>query len=148
MKVSSAVSSFGVGAASMWPIQLLDQCPAARVPRSNPDTLRSSSSVGQLMYSPSPMTRKSARSSIEPWRRLGNHASGTIRVRPSARCTTSSSSVTLISTARGLVSTAKEVIPSLHDSGVVFANDALHLRELVGSEASGFRQLDRRQPEL
>jgi hypothetical protein len=52
------------------------------------------------------------------------------------------------STARGLVSTAKEVMPRLHDIGVIVTHKSLHLCQLVRRETSGLGQSERRKPKL
>jgi hypothetical protein len=52
------------------------------------------------------------------------------------------------STARGLVSTAKEVMPRLHDIRVILTHKSLHLRQLVRRKTSGLGQPKRRKPKL
>jgi hypothetical protein len=52
------------------------------------------------------------------------------------------------STARGLVSTAKEVMPRLHDIRVILTHNSLHLCQLVRRETSGLGQPERRKPKL
>src|SRR5258708_38878763 len=94
------------------------------------------------------MMRIAARCSGDAWRRRGNHARGTDRVRPSTRRRMSSSSVTFTSVARAAVSTATELIPSLHDLLVSRFDDTLDLPQFMSGEPIGLRQPERRQPEL
>src|SRR5438270_4282135 len=58
----------------VWRLFQLD----ARTPRNKPATLKSSSSSGQLMYSPSPIRRRFARSAADAWSKRRKHANGTI----------------------------------------------------------------------
>jgi hypothetical protein len=122
--------------------------PATAVPRKSPLTLRSSSTLGQWMPSPSPSSSQSARCSGVARRRRGNQASGAEIRRPSARTTVNSSSVTCTCRAKGLGSTAKELMPSLQESLVVICYEPHELTQLMRCEADRGRQCDRLEPEL
>ena len=121
---------------------------ATGVPRKSPLTLRSSSTPGQWMPSPSPSSSQSARCSGVARRRRGNHASGAEIRRPSARTTINSSSVTSTCRARGLGSTAKELMPSLLESLFVVCYEPREFTQLVRCEASRRGQCDGLEPEL
>jgi hypothetical protein len=71
-----------------------------RRPAKRPETLKSSSSSGQCINAPPPVTGNLLRSSGVPCHKRGYHASGTIIVRPSTRSTTNESSVTVTFCAR------------------------------------------------
>jgi hypothetical protein len=128
--------------------QMISVQPATGVPRKSPLTLISSSAPGQWMPSPSPSSSQSARCSGVARRRRGNQASGVEIRRPSARTTVNSSSVTSTCRARGLGSTAKELMPSLQESLLVVCYEPHDFTQLMRGEAYRGRQCDGLKPEL
>ncbi len=108
---------------------------AERAPRRSPSALRSSSTSGQWIPAPSPRSSKRARCSRVALRRRGNQARGVARRRPSARTTTSSSSVTVTSLIRGSTLGIEKATPCLLELVPSFLDDALNLAEF-----------DRREP--
>lgn len=103
---------------------------AEGTPRSNPSALRSSSTSGQWIPAPSPRSSKRARCSGVALRRRGNQARGVARRRPSARTTTSSSSVTVTSLIRGSTLGIEKAMPCLLELVSSFLDDALDPTEL------------------
>ena len=122
--------------------------PATGVPRNRPFTLRSSSALGQWMPSPSPNSSHSARCSGDARRRRGNQASGAEMRRPSARTTVNSSSVTSTCRARGLYSTAKELMPLLQKNLVVIGYQPHKLAQFICGKTTRRRQGNWLEPEL
>ncbi len=110
-------SSCGSPSASRTAVQTARRgASGAAVPRRRPATLRSSSTSGQWMPCPSPRRRQFSRWSELAWSNRGNHASGTVKRRPSARSTTRSSSSIATSTARGsALGPEEELMPCLQE---------------------------------
>ena len=122
--------------------------PATDVPRNRPFTLRSSSALDQWMPSPSPNSSQSARCSGDARRRRGNQANGAEMRRPSARTTVNSSSVTSTCRARGLYSTAKELMPLLQKNLFVIRYQPHKLAQLIRGKTTRRRQGNWLEPEL
>jgi len=120
----------------------------AGVPLSSPSTLRSSSTSGQWMPSPLPRSSQLFLCSAVASRSRGNHARGTQSTRPSARLTTSSSSVQETSWARGLTLTAEVLIPSLQELNLMLENEDANLAKLLRRKVGGPRERDGLQPVL
>jgi hypothetical protein len=101
-----------------------------RDPLSKPATLRSSSASGQWIPSPSPSSSQRCRCSSEALSSRGNHSNGTASLRPSARSTRSSCSVTSTCLAKGRTSTVEVCIPALQEFCPILLNS---LRNPVNS---------------
>src|SRR2546428_60113 len=95
-----------------------------------PSTLMSSSTSGQWMPCPAPISRKLARWGGVASESRQDQARGTLMTRPSARCATISSFVTRTSRIRGSPPAAV-VIPRLHDLLVMLSNDLAYPSQLV-----------------
>src|SRR5438552_2485795 len=87
-----------------------------------PSTLMSSSTSGQWMPCPAPISRKLARCAGVASESRHDQARGTLMTRPSARHATISSLVTRTSRMRGS-GPAAVLIPRLHDLLVMLSND-------------------------
>jgi len=107
----------------------------AGVPLSSPSTLRSSSTSGQWIPSPLPSSSQCLLCSGVASRRRGNHARGTESTRPSARLTTSSSSVQETSWARGLTPASEKAMSA-----------EAYRRERGGNRIPAARPLPARRP--
>src|SRR5438094_3677816 len=131
-------------------IQRVNDCALSplRRPASKPSTPICSSSSGHSIAYPSPSNCQCCRSAGAPCTRRGYHASGTIRLRPSARSTVSLSSVTVTCTATGSVSSTKVVMPRLKESCLVLHHQSRDTVDLVCSKATIGRERHRLQPEL
>ena len=109
----------------------------------------SSSSDGQWMPMPGPISSHCLRSAGVPSARRGYQASGTETTRPSWSATTSASAVTFTSAARGLSVAGLEVVmPRLHQMRLVCPNDVFDLGQLIRRKTVVVFQPNRRQPEL
>src|SRR5881296_3373279 len=95
-----------------------------------PSTLMSSSTSGQWIPCPEPISRKLARSAGVASESRQDQARGTLMTRPSARDATISSFVTRTSRIRGSAPAAV-VIPCLHDLLVMLSNDLADPGQLV-----------------
>src|SRR6266542_4627517 len=120
----------------------------AGVPRRIPATLRSSSTSGQWMPSPSPRSCQFDRCAGDAWSRRGNQASGTLTLRPSTSDTVSSSSVTRTSCARGTASTTEELIPCLQKPLSILHHDTLDRAQFGSRKPASRSQPNRIQPEF
>ena len=110
--VGPALHSYSAGV-RREAIQRANDCelsPLCR-PASRPSTPICSSRSGHSIAYPSPSNCQCCRSAGDPCTRRGYHASGTTRLRPSARSTVNLSSVTFTYTATGSVSSTKVVMP-------------------------------------
>src|SRR5713101_6415935 len=119
-----------------------------RRPASRPSTPICSSRAGHSIAYPSPSNCQCCRSAGDPCTRRGYHASGTTRLRPSARSTVSLSCVTVTCTATGSVSSTKVVMPRLKESCLVLHNKPRDPADLVCSKATIDHECHRLQPEL
>jgi hypothetical protein len=119
-----------------------------RDPLSKPATLRSSSASGQWIPSPSPSSSQRCRCSSEALSSRGNHSNGTASLRPSARSTRSSCSVTSTCLAKGRTSTVEVFIPALQEFCPILLNQSPQLGQFVAGKTSRPSQPDRFQPEL
>jgi len=107
----------------------------------------SSSSSGQWMPSPEPIRRQLDRCARVPWSNRGNHAIGTVMVRPSDNSTAKLSLPTV--TRRAISSWFPEVLmPCSQYQFLVFADELFYLANLHRSKSVIVRQLDRTQPKL
>jgi len=105
-------------------------------PASNPEMLMSSSSAGQWMPTPPPISRQFWRSRGVPCARRGYHLIGTDRVRPSRKTTSSILLVTRTSCTRtGVSSIAEEVMPSPQQFLSMFLNERRDASQFVSFEA-------------
>src|SRR6266480_774460 len=95
-----------------------------------PSTLMSSSTSGQWMPCPAPISRKLARWGGVASESRQDQARGTLMTRPSARCATISSFVTRTSRIRGSPPAAV-VIPRLHDLLMMLSNDLAYPSQFV-----------------
>src|ERR1019366_2791053 len=112
-------------------------------------TLTSSSRPGQWIPSPPAMRRQLVRSAGVPCAKRGNHASGTVIVRPSASSATRASSLTLTLWASASLSSAPEVlIPSPQQESRVFRDQFFDDSNLPAAETTALLQADRLQPNL
>ncbi len=110
-------------------------------PPSSPATEMSSSRASHEMPTPPPMSLQFRRSTGVAFARRGNHSSGTLKVRPSAKATTSSHSPKLTPVASAeTLGIAKELIPLILEQYVAILNFTADFGKLVGSKAS--RTLD------
>src|SRR5881227_1761461 len=112
-----------------------------------PSTLMSSSTSGQWMPCPAPISRKLARWGGVASESRQDQARGTLMTRPSARCATISSFVTRTSRIRGSAPAAV-VIPRLHDLVVMLSNDLTDTCQLVCCKPMVPRENQRLEPEL
>src|SRR2546427_8987151 len=112
-----------------------------------PSTLMPSSTSGQWMPCPAPISRKLARWGGVASESRQDQARGTLMTRPSARCATISSFVTRTSRIRGSPPTAV-VIPRLHDLLVMLSNDLAYPSQLVCCKPMVPREHQRVEPEL
>src|SRR5215831_16502993 len=119
-----------------------------RRPASKPSTPICSSRSGHSIAYPSPSNCQCCRSAGDPCTRRGYHASGTTRLRPSAKSTVNLSSVTVTCTATGSVSSTKVVMPRLKESCLVLHNKPHDTADLVSSKATIDHEYHRLQPEL
>src|ERR1700683_1166838 len=97
---------------------------------------------------PRPISRHFRRWSSVASNRRGNHVSGAASSRPSARITTSWSSVTVTSTAVASSLTAEVDIPCLQEAYAVFDHEGQQTVKFVGSKTVGLHKVNRLQPEL
>ncbi len=118
-----------------------------RWPASSPAMLRSSSTCGQRIPSPSPRSSHCARCTGVASARRGYHASGTAIRRPSRSETTISSTVTSTSLARG-PSTVEELIPSLLEASAIHTDVVSNLIQFLCRKAAGRCQFQGAQPDL
>src|SRR5262245_9718120 len=119
-----------------------------RRPASSPSTPICSSRSGHSIAYPSPSNSQCCRSAGDPCTRRGYHASGTIRLRPSARSTVNLSSVTVTCTMPGSVSSTKVVMPRLKESYLVLHHKSCDTAYLVCAKAAIGHKRHRLQPEL
>src|SRR5262245_45753482 len=119
-----------------------------RRPASSPSTPICSSRSGHSIAYPSPSNCQCCRSAGDPCTRRGYHASGTIRLRPSARATVNFSSVTVTCTTTGSVSSTKVNMPRLKESCLMLPHKPCDTAHLVGSKAAIGHKRHRLQPEL
>src|SRR5712664_1832286 len=112
-----------------------------------PSTLMSSSTSGQWIPWPPPISRKFARWAGVASESLQDQAKGTLMTRPSARDATISSFVTRTSRIRGSAPAAV-VIPCLHDLLVIPPNKLADPSQLVCGKPMVPREHQRFQPEL
>jgi hypothetical protein len=131
-------------------IQRANDCELSplRRPASRPSTPICSSRSGHSIAYPSPSNCQCCRSAGDPCTRRGYHASGTTRLRPSARSTVNLSSVTFTCTATGSVSSTKVVMPRIKESCLVLHNKSRDTANLVCSKAAIGHKRHRLQPEL
>src|SRR5437879_11910578 len=112
-----------------------------------PSTLMSSSTSGQWMPCPAPISRKLARWAGVASESRQDQARGTLITRPSARYATISSFVTRTSRIRGSAPAAV-VIRRLHDLLLMLSNDLADPSQLVCCKPIVPREHQRAQPEL
>src|SRR5712691_5050317 len=112
-----------------------------------PSTLMSSSTSGQWIPCPEPISRNLARCAGVASESRHDQARGTLMTRPSARHATISSLVTLTSRMRGS-GPAAVLIPRLHDLLVMLSNDLADPSQLVSRKPVVAREHQRLQPEL
>src|SRR5437870_5930841 len=112
-----------------------------------PSTLMSSSTSGQWMPCPAPISRKLARWGGVASESRHDQARGTLMTRPSARHATISSLVTRTSRMRGS-GPAAVLMPRLHDLLVMLSNDLADPSQLVSCKPVVAREHQRLQPEL
>src|SRR5207249_2558517 len=112
-----------------------------------PSTLMSSSTSGQWMPCPAPISRKLARWAGVASESRQDQARGTLITRPSARYATISSFVTRTSRIRGSAPAAV-VMPRLHDLLLMLSNDLADPSQLVCCKPMVPREHQRAQPEL
>src|SRR5438874_4439440 len=112
-----------------------------------PSTLMSSSTSGQWMPCPAPISRKLARWAGVASESRQDQARGTLITRPSARYATISSVVTRTSRIRGSAPAAV-VMPRLHDLLLMLSNDLADPSQLVCCKPMVPREHQRAQPEL
>ena len=131
-------------------IQRANDCALSplRRPASRPSTPICSSSSGHSIAYPSPSNCQCCRSAGDPCTRRGYHASGTTRLRPSARSTVNLSSVTVTCTATGSVSSTKVVMPRLKKSCLVLHHKSRDPADLVCAKATIGHERHRLQPKL
>jgi len=117
-----------------------------RRPARRPSMPICSSRAGHSIAYPSPSNCQCCRSAGDPYTRRGYHASGTTRLRPSARSTVSLSSVTVTCTATGAVSSTKVVMPRLKESCLVLHNQSRDPAHLMCAKATIGHERYRLQP--
>src|SRR4029450_13476683 len=119
-----------------------------RRPASRPSTPICSSRSGHSIAYPSPSSCQWCGSAGDPGTRRGYHASGTTRLRPSAKSTVNLSSVTVTCTATGSVSSTKVVMPRLKERCLVLHHKSRAPADLVGAKTTIGHERHRLQPEL
>src|SRR2546428_13970128 len=97
---------------------------------------------------PPPMNSQSARCLGDAPTSRGNHARGTVTVRPSESTTRSSSSVHAISTASASDCSTKVLMPLLHEEPPMFHHEPVDFRQFVAPKPTVVGQFHRFQPEL
>src|SRR5579863_3068131 len=100
------------------------------------------------MPMPPPISSQAALCFAVASRSLGNQASGTETVRPSARSTFSKSVVHEIPVAVTSLRSAKVFMPPLQKEPSLLHNNASNFRKLVSAKAAIARQIHGAEPEL
>src|SRR5208282_1036138 len=100
------------------------------------------------MPCPRPMRRQLRRWSCVASSRRGNHANGAASSRPSARITTSRSSITVTSMAVASNLTAEVDIPGLQKAQSVLDDEQPQAVQFMSAETARFRKAHRVQPKF